>query len=245
MITDLKAHHFSVGKQSIPVIRSNETYGAGVTGADKPGKAPWAHLNTNFELGRDKPSTMNKTMDSKFHTRAASQGNPFEECRRNKAKIEGDDIKIAGNSFRHGQVSSHMAYPDVFSASKNINKGLDPHMSGNIKGSHFKTGYNNNFSSVTESKGNMIGSPGINQNRLSPERIDFFKGTHHQIGNPNLGFMAEPTNKSTFVNHDVKKQNLNANNNAFNLRHKVHDHGQIGKQASGFVTESQMRQKWI
>jgi hypothetical protein len=99
--------------------------------------------------------------------------------RRNKAKIEGDDIRIAGNNFMHGSVSSHMAYPDKFSASKSINRGLDKHMAGNIKGSHFTTGYNNTFSDVSEAKANMAQKPGMSTNRLSPERIDFFKSTHH------------------------------------------------------------------
>ena len=124
---------------------------------------------------------MNKTTDGKFtHARAASLGSsPFEECRRNKAKIEGDDIRIAGNNLMHGAVSSHMQYPDVYSASKSINRPMDKHMEGNIKGSHFKTGYNNTFSDVSENKAMMVPKSGAQQNRLSPERIDFFKGTHH------------------------------------------------------------------
>ena len=119
---------------------------------------------------------MNKTTG---HVRAQSQNNPFEEMRRNKAKIEGDDVRIVGNSFMHGQVSSHMAYPDKFSASKSINTGLNKQMASNIKGSHFTTGYDNKFSDMSEQKANMAFQSGVNKNRLSPERIDFFKSAHH------------------------------------------------------------------
>ena len=179
MITDLKGHHFTVGKESIPAMRSNEVIGSGASAAKKPEKAPWAHQHTNFELGRDK-GYMNRTTDGRFgHGRAQSQSNPFEEMRRNKAKIEGDDIRIAGNNFQHGSVSSHMAYPDKFNASKSVNRGLDKHMASNIKGSHFTTGYNNTFSDVSEAKANMAKKLGMSTNRLSPERIDFFKSTHH------------------------------------------------------------------
>ena len=44
----------------MPPVRSNEVYGLGVQSAKKPQKAPWAHLDTNFELGTD---PMNKTTD--------------------------------------------------------------------------------------------------------------------------------------------------------------------------------------
>jgi len=53
-------------------MRSNEVYGSGHSATKKPEKAPWAHLNTNFELGRDK-GFMNKTTDGRFgHARALS-----------------------------------------------------------------------------------------------------------------------------------------------------------------------------
>ena len=99
---------------------------------------------------------------------------------------------------------------------------------------------------MSENKANMVPRSGGAQNRLSPDRIDFFKGTHHQIGNSSWGFMAEPSSKSAYIQHDLKaRPNLNEKNNAYNLRHHIHDYGQIGKQASNYVTESQMRQKWI
>lgn len=58
--------------------------------------------------------------------------------------------------------------------------------------------------------------------------------------------MSEPASKQ-LVAHQAQKNhgNINGTNNAFNLRHAKHDFGQIGVQATGFVTESQMRQKWI
>ena len=47
--------------------------------------------------------------------------------------------------------------------------------------------------------------------------------------------------KSSFPEHDVKNRpNINERNNAFNLRHHIHDYGKIGVQASGYVTSNQM-----
>ena len=55
--------------------------------------------------------------------------------------MTGDAVVIAENKYNHGIVSSHSQYPDVFAASRNINKPMDKMMESLIKGSHFKTGY--------------------------------------------------------------------------------------------------------
>ena len=156
LISDLKTHHFNVGKQSMPLTRTNEIYGLGVQSAKKPQKAPWANLDTNFALGTDK---MNKTSDynSRFaqatEMRSKSIGcSPTEEARRNKAKMTGDAVVIAENKYNHGVASSHAQYPDVFAASKNINKPMDKMQESLIKGSHFKTGYGP-FGGVSENAG--------------------------------------------------------------------------------------------
>ena len=85
-------------------IRTNETYGIGVQSSKKPGRAPWAHLDTNFALGTDK---LAKQTD--YAARFANTGGPLrshsigsspnEEARRNKAKMTGDAVVISENNF--------------------------------------------------------------------------------------------------------------------------------------------------
>lgn len=66
--------------------------------------------------------------------------------------MTGDAVVIAENKFNHGIVSSHAQYPDVFAASRNINKPMDKMQESLIKGSHFKTGYGP-FAGVSEQSG--------------------------------------------------------------------------------------------
>ena len=118
---------------------------------------------------------------------------PYDEAKRNKLKnCVNDAVTIAGNNIQHGIVSSHAQYPNVYDASRNINKPFDKMTESTIKGSHFKTGYNNDFHSTSENAGKFFPQSAAN-NRLPSDRIEFFKGTHHQIGNPSWGMMgAEP-----------------------------------------------------
>ena len=52
--------------------------------------------------------------------------------------------------------------------------------------------------------------------------------------------------KQSFYSHDVKNRpDINDGNNAYRLRHHVHDYGQIGKQASNMVPDNAVRYKWI
>jgi len=44
--------------------------------------------------------------------------------------------------------------------------------------------------------------------------------------------------KSSFYGVDISgKATINNGNNAFSLRHKVHDHGMIGTQSTNYVTD--------
>jgi hypothetical protein len=38
---------------------------------------------------------------------------------------------------------------------------------------------------------------------------------------------------------------INDGNNAFSLRHQVHNNGKIGQQNTSYVTDSQTRYRWI
>ena len=52
--------------------------------------------------------------------------------------------------------------------------------------------------------------------------------------------------KNTHVPLDMSgKRSINDGNNAFSLRHKIHDLGQIGKQNTQYVTDAQTRYKWV
>ena len=241
LIEDLKAAHFNVGKQSMAPIRTNQAYGTGVLSAKKPEKSPWAHMETSFALGGDRPNLASDytTRFAQSAKRSQSIGlSPGDEAKRNKARITSDNTVISENRRNHGFVSSHAQFPDKFAASRNINKPLDPAVNNSLRTSHFRTGYGA-FGGQSEQKGKYVSltRSQVNSNRLSPERISFFKDAHFSTGSANMGFSGMCMSKSTYVEHDVKNRpNINANNNAFNLRHHIHDHGKIGVQASGYVT---------
>lgn len=49
---------------------------------------------------------------------------------------------------------------------------------------------------------------------------------------------ANTSMKQSFYERDISgKKTINNGNNAFSLRHKVHDHGTIGKNATPYVTD--------
>ena len=238
-------------------LRTNDVYGAGVASAKKPGRAPWAHLETSFALGGDKPNLASDyaTRFAQSAKRSQSIGlSPADEAKRNKAKICQDSTVISENSRQHGFVSSHSQFPDKYAASTNINtrgvgknRPLPDNINGALRTSHFKTGYGP-FGGVSEQKGKFasVARSQVNSNRLSPERISFFKDAHFSHGNPNAALSSLCMSSSAFVEHDVKQRpNINEKNNAFNLRHHIHDHGQIGVQATGYVSSNQMTQKWV
>ena len=53
-------------------------------------------------------------------------------------------------------------------------------------------------------------------------------------------------NNSTHYPLDLSgKATINNGNNAWSLRHKIHDNGKIGTQNTNYVTDSQMRYKWV
>lgn len=60
MIDNLRREHFRMGEQDAARFKSSNSIGSGVISAKKDGRPPWAHLNTNYELGIDR---MNKTTD--------------------------------------------------------------------------------------------------------------------------------------------------------------------------------------
>lgn len=52
--------------------------------------------------------------------------------------------------------------------------------------------------------------------------------------------------KGSFYERDLSgRKTINEGNNAFSLRHKIHDYGKIGTQSTTFVTDDQMRYKWV
>ena len=52
--------------------------------------------------------------------------------------------------------------------------------------------------------------------------------------------------KNTHVPLDLSgKKSINNGNNAYSLRHKIHDYGQIGTQNTQYVTDAQTRYKWV
>ena len=214
-------------------------------------------METSFALGGDQPNLASDyaTRFAQSAKRSQSIGlSPGDEAKRNKAKITADSTVISENNRAHGMVSSHAQFPDKYAASRNINtlgvgknRPLDAGTHDALRNSHFRTGYGP-FGGMSEQKGKFasVTRSQANSNRLSPERISFFKDAHFSHGNPNAGMLGMCMSNSTYVAHDVKNRpNINEKNNAFNLRHHIHDHGQIGVQASGYVSSNQMTQKWV
>lgn len=66
---------------------------------------------------------------------------PYDECKRNKAKITSDSVVIAGNAHFDTTVTSRTQFQNVFNAGKGVNTGLDALTTSYITGSHFKPGY--------------------------------------------------------------------------------------------------------
>ena len=51
---------------------------------------------------------------------------------------------------------------------------------------------------------------------------------------------------SSFYSKDLSgKRSINDGNNAYNLRNKIHDNGKIGTQNTNYVTDNQMRLRWV
>lgn len=63
------------------------------------------------------------------------------EREKNKAKMNSDSVKIAGNNQFSDAVSSKLQFQDVSKPGRQINQGLDKLTMSYITGSHFKTGY--------------------------------------------------------------------------------------------------------
>jgi len=58
--------------------------------------------------------------------------------------------------------------------------------------------------------------------------------------------MGHTSQKSAHYELDMSgKRSINDGNNAYSLRNKVHDNGKIGTQNTNYVTDSQMRYKWV
>lgn len=58
--------------------------------------------------------------------------------------------------------------------------------------------------------------------------------------------MSNTSMQGSFYEHSVYgKRSINDGNNAYALRNKVHDNGKIGTQNTNYVTDSQMRYKWV
>lgn len=156
-----------------------------------------------------------------------------------------DSIRIAGNDHFSPIVSSKMQFTDTFSASKAMNTGLDKMTTSYITGSHFKPGYGG-FNGQSENKRAYFAPSGPVRGALSPERVQFFKDTHFDHCDKKMPMMNTSAMKGSFDAKDMSaKRSINEGNNAWSLRNKVHDNGKIGNQSTNYVTDAQMRYKWV
>ena len=113
-----------------------------------------------------------------------------------------------------------------------------------ITGSHFKPGYGG-FSGQSENL-RAFQSCSRQDNLLDKDRIKFFKEAHFDHCDRSQPMMGFTSMKGSFDEKDISgKKTINNGNNAFSLRHHVHDHGKIGQQNTNYVTDSQTRYRWI
>lgn len=125
---------------------SSTTIGGGSHSAVKDPRSNWGVQNkTNYELGIDKIPKATDYANRFAATQQAFSTNaikaPYDESKKNKAKMTSDSIKIANNEFQETAVSSKIQFRDTLAASRSINTGLDKMTTSYITGSHFKPGY--------------------------------------------------------------------------------------------------------
>ena len=81
---------------------------------------------------------------------------------------------------------------------------------------------------------------------MSPDRVKFFKDAHFDFCDRKQPLQGNTSMKDSFYARDLSgKKTINDGNNARSLRHKIHDYGKIGSQNTSYVTDSQMRYKWV
>ena len=113
-----------------------------------------------------------------------------------------------------------------------------------ITGSHFKPGYGG-FAGQSENL-RAFQATQRQENILDKDRIKFFKDAHFDHCDRKQPMMSFTSMGTSFDPKDLSgKKTINNGNNAFSLRHHVHNHGKIGQQNTNYVTDSQTRYRWI
>ena len=115
MIDNLRKEHFDLGKQKTMFYNSSHVVGRGTQSAQKDPRQNWGvHNKTNYPLGIDSPAKATDYNNRFAHTQTAFKTNqiavPYDESKQNKAKIESDSIKIAGNNIQSTAVSSKLQF---------------------------------------------------------------------------------------------------------------------------------------
>lgn len=251
MIDNLRREHFRLGEQNSPFVRTNEAYGAAVKSARKDGPVPWATMKTSFALGSDKQKNgtdyQNRfAVTQQQWSKQPLNPEPYSESKKNKAKITADSVVIAGNAHFDTTVSSRTQFQNVWGPSQKVNTGLDKLTTSYITGSHFKPGYGGFGGQPEQKRAYNPGNGSPVKNELEASRIKFFKDSHFDHRNPNLQETKTTQMKGSFLEKDLTgRKTINDGNNAFSLRHKIHDYGNIGLQKATFVTDDQLRYKWV
>jgi hypothetical protein len=185
MIANLRKEHFKLGEQTSPMVRASAAIGTGAVSPARPVKAPWAHMKTSYTLGTDNVAKATDYQNRFAHTTTGfhNGGSPHDDCKKNKAKMNGDSVIIAANNHFDSTVTSKMTYRDTLSSSRKVNTGLDAMTTSYITGSHFKVGYGG-FGGQTENTRAFNVPAQSGRNGLSPERIQFFKEAHFNHQDP-------------------------------------------------------------
>ena len=249
MIDNLRREHFKLGEEQSYKTQSSKLVGGGAHLSAKAEKVPWASLRTNYELGTDKQARttdyQNRFAQTHNNFRSQSMSNPHDECKQNKAKMTSDSVTIAGNAHQDTTVSSRIQFQNTFGASQKLNTGLDKLTTSYITGSHFKPGYGG-FGGMPENKRAFASPIKNDREALSPDRIKFFKDAHFDFCDRSQAQVSMTSMKGSYHEKDMSgKRSINDGNNAYSLRHKVHDHGKIGGQSVNYVSYAQMRYRWI
>lgn len=143
--------------------------------------------------------------------------------------MNGDSVVIAGNAYQDTTVTSRMNFRDTFSTGRNINTGLDALTTSYITGSHFKVGYGGFGGQSENARAFEKPGNGGGPQPLSQDRIKFFKDTHFNHQDASRPSVKATSMTASFYPQDHSgRKAINDGNNAYSLRHKVHDNGKIG-----------------
>jgi hypothetical protein len=129
-----------------------------------------------------------------------------------------------------------------------MNAPFDKFISQNIRGTHWQTGTGPFGSPSTTNKTQFANFPNAARGSLPLERIKFMKESHFEPGPSKTTFASQSLSNFALKAPDLTNKTPKydpANNHAYSLRHRSPALGDTKKNPNGFVTNSQIKIRWI